>query len=57
MRNSQTMERQNAVKSVSQIFQGAGPLDEEEEKQFKRLVREAAHFNKVGKFEKGENQE
>ena len=57
MSNNRTMERQNAVKSVSQIFQGHGKLSEDEEKQFKRLVRETAHFNKVEKFEKGENQE
>ena len=47
---SKTMERQNAVKSVSQIFQGSGPLDEEEERQFKQLVEDVAEFNKTGSF-------
>jgi len=54
--NNPTMERQNAVKSVSQIFQGHGKLSDDEEQQFKRLVRETAYFNRVGKFQTGENQ-
>ena len=55
--NNPTMERQNAVKSVSQIFQGHGKLNEEEEKQAKRLIQEFAEFNKRGTFDTGENQE
>lgn len=57
MSNNRSMERQNATKSVAQIFQGQGKLSEDEEQQFKRLVRETAHFNKVGSFETGENQQ
>ena len=55
MKNNRTMERQNAVKSVSQIFQGQGKLSEEEEQQAKRLIEEFAEFNKRGSFDTGEN--
>lgn len=57
MTNNPIMGRQNAVKSVSQIFQGHGKLSEEEEEQAKRLIREFAEFNKRGSFETGENSE
>jgi hypothetical protein len=50
MTNNRTMERQNAVKSVSQIFQGHGKLSDEEERQAKRLIQEFAEFNKKGSF-------
>lgn len=55
--NNPMMGRQNAVKSVSQIFQGHGQLSDEEEEQAKRLIREFAEFNKKGSFDTGENQE
>ena len=44
------MERQNAAKTVGQVFQGQGPLTEEEEKQFKRLIQDVSEFNKRGRF-------
>jgi len=50
MSNNRSMERQNATKSVAQIFQGAGPLSEEQEQQAKRLIREFSEFNKRGTF-------
>ncbi len=44
------MERQNAAKTVGQVFQGQGPLTEEEEQQFKELIEDVAEFNKRGRF-------
>ncbi|WP_049937165.1 hypothetical protein [Haloplanus natans] len=47
---NKTMERQNAAKTVGQVFQGQGPLTEEEEQQFKELIEDVAEFNKRGRF-------
>lgn len=50
MNNNKTMERQNAAKTVGQLFQGQGPLTDEEEEQFKELIEDVAEFNKIGRF-------
>ena len=50
MKNNRSMERQNATKSVAQIFQGAGPLTEAQEQQAKQLILEFSEFNKRGTF-------
>lgn len=47
---NKTMERQNAAKTVGQVFQGQGPLTDEEEQQFKQLIEDVAEFNKRGRF-------
>ena len=57
MGNSSTMERQNAAKTVGQVFQGQGPLTEEEEQQFKQLIEDVAEFNKIGRFKERESSE
>lgn len=51
---NKTMERQNAAKTVGQVFQGQGPLTDQEEQQFKQLIEDVAEFNKRGRF--GERQ-
>jgi len=55
--NSSTMERQNAAKTVGQVFQGQGPLTDEEEQQFKQLIEDVAEFNKRGRFTEQSSQQ